>query len=204
MKSIIIHLKVTKYPEEKKYGVYYEPDQVEKYKNCKIKEIAWIILNEKNGNMIKKHYMITFVKNIDRRKESHKIIPRESIQNVIKFLLDDMKNTYVIIGHSLSYIKHVLMAEMYRNGFKNLDIVKKFNEFCTMKEGLYIVCRTDIFGTYKFPTLQELCEKLDLKFDEPLMVIDNVKNIMNCYVKIKQLKRKYGSSYLIIFKTLTK
>lgn len=53
MKSIILHLKVTNYPEEEKFGVYYEPDQVEKYKNCKIKEIAWFILDEKSGNVTK-------------------------------------------------------------------------------------------------------------------------------------------------------
>lgn len=145
--------------------------------------------------------MITFVKNVDRRKESHKIIPRESIKNVIKFLLDDMKNAYILIGHSLSYMKHILMAEMYRNDCGKLDMVRKFNEFCTMKEGVYIVCRTDIFGTYKFPALKELCEKLDIKFIEPLMVIDNVTNVMNCYVKIRQLERKYGPSYLMIYKS---
>lgn len=112
----------------------------------------------------------------------------EQLKDVLKALIDDIKNCNLIIGHNLSYDLNVIMSELLRCGMDESILIEK-EHFCTMKKSVD-VCKIGNVP-YKFPSLTELffhCfkEKISIEHNS----IFDAFLTMKCFDEIGEIQGK--------------
>jgi len=152
------------------------PRNINKYKHGwfnyypNIVQISWIFYDTEKD---------IFIDNCDYiiKLEDEKLIPEESIKihNItneimnekgvsIKLALDDfltlLEETDIIVGHNIAFDLDMVLSEMTRHNFENIDLLKK-QSYCTMKSSVDLCCIKK-YNKYnncyenKYPKLSEL------------------------------------------------
>jgi DNA polymerase III epsilon subunit-like protein len=193
MTKIIIDSETTSLPEfPTVFGKYYPPDDLDKYKKGRLVELGWIILDEENNIVDKKSFLVKGIVPEDYKGfEIHKITNKdvesgEDIVFIIDILMKDLLNCHLLIGHNIDFDRHIIMSEMCRLKIDPM-LLGKISSFCTMKHGKEI---TKILNKkkegFKFPRLEELCDKLEIKINGGHRAMIDVMKTYECYKKITQ------------------
>ena len=183
-KVLVFDVETTGLPERKSYyaiGIdeYYEPDDIEKYNECRIVSIAWTYLEKFNFDSLNSCAVTTYIRkpidfiNIpnsnfhgvtyENAKKNGKLLSK--IMN--DELSDILEDVDYIVGHNVTFDIFVLMSELSRIKFlDNFNILKKILDekryLCTGELGRDI-CKLYTKQKeykYKMPKLKELYEKL--------------------------------------------
>jgi DNA polymerase III epsilon subunit-like protein len=107
----------------------------------------------------------------------------EPIRDVLSSFLRDVNNAEFIVGHNISYDKHIVGAELIRLGEK--DMLASKPSICTMESSTSFCAIQGHFG-YKYPKLQELYKKLfGYEFEDAHNALSDVKATLKCYLELK-------------------
>ena len=130
---------------EDKYKLkYVHPTFYEKYENCRIIEIAYVILNE-NDEIVKKSSFLIKGRNI-QNSQIHGITNEMceeqglNIQDFFSSFENDLKNVSIFVAHNAEFDFTILLSECYRYGKTDLIYkLKKIKIYCTMNNGSRIL-----------------------------------------------------------------
>lgn len=107
------------------------------------------------------------------------------LREVINRFLIDAKQANIIVGHNISYDKHVIGAELCRLGIP--DTISKAKSICTMELGTDFCKIPGSYG-YKWPKLQELYRKLfGTNFEEAHDAMADIKATKKCFFELKRM-----------------
>ena len=97
----------------------------------------------------------------------------------------DLKKATTLVGHNIDFDKKIVGTELIRIGEK--DIIKDMPSICTMKKSTEY-CAIPCNKGYKYPTLQELYEKLfGYKFADNHNSLSDIISIEKCFWKMKEI-----------------
>ncbi len=158
----------------------------------RIIQISWILATESKKIVSKKDYIIKPV-GFEISEESTKIHgitndialhKGEDIEMVISSFLNDYNKADYIVGHNVKFDINVLSAELFRMNNK-INLFEK-PQICTMQLSVELCKIPNIWGSYKFPKLQELYYKLFNKFFEDAHnSMSDVKATFDCFYELR-------------------
>ena len=103
---------------------------------------------------------------------------------VISSFLNDYNKADYIVGHNVRFDINVLSAELFRMNNK-INLFEK-PQICTMQLSVELCKIPNIWGSYKFPKLQELYYKLFNKFFEDAHnSMSDVKATFDCFYELR-------------------
>ena len=108
----------------------------------------------------------------------------DPIRTVLAAFISDVEQAEVIVGHNISFDKHVVGAELIRLG--NNDTIASKRSICTMQSTVDF-CRIPGHYGFKYPKLQELYYKLfNQKFEDAHNALSDIRATLKCFVELKQ------------------
>jgi DNA polymerase III epsilon subunit-like protein len=112
-------------------------------------------------------------------REGHNII------DILEDFVEQVDNSDYLIAHNMAFDEKVIGAEMIR---KKLAFRQEPNKICTMQESTnYCKMQPFRYGTYKWPTLLELHEKLfNEGFDGAHDALADVKACAKSFFELKK------------------
>lgn len=162
----------------------------EKYNRARIIKISWIYCDKDKNKISGKNYLIkpknfTIEKNIEKINgitHDDAVNNGKSLKYVVKRFLKHIDSTKFIISHNLQFHYNILLAELYRNGYKKeIEKIKTLKPMCLGNMTRDIIKLDGTYG-YKFPSLEELysyCFNKKLKNKHRKMKC--VKTIKDCF-----------------------
>ena len=107
----------------------------------------------------------------------------DSIKNVLESFMNDVANADYIVGHNVSFDKHVVGAELIRLGER--DTLASKPSICTMKSTIKY-CAIPGDNGLKYPSLQELHKKLfGSRFKNAHNALSDIRATLRCYFELK-------------------
>ena len=155
-------------------------------------QLSWITVDDK-GNVIDENDHIiypdgfTIPAAVSQVNHITTEIAKESgdpIRTVLAAFMSDVEQAEVIVGHNISFDKHVVGAELIRLGGK--DTLASKHSICTMQ---ITVDYCEIPGNYgfKYPKLQELYYKLfNQKFEDAHNALSDTRATLKCFFELKK------------------
>lgn len=161
----------------------------------RVTQLAWQVYDE-NGNLIRERCNLI--------KPDGWVIPKEkffidnnmsterceiegvNLIDILEDFVEQVNNSEYLIAHNMSFDERIIGAEMIRT---KLEFNEEPKKLCTMQESTNF-CRLAPFryGSYKWPTLIELHEKLfDEGFDK---AHDALVDVSACAKSFFELKRR--------------
>ena len=108
----------------------------------------------------------------------------DPIRTVLAAFMSDVEQAEVIVGHNISFDKHVVGAELIRLG--NNDTIASKRSICTMQSTVDF-CRIPGYYGFKYPKLQELYYKLfNQKFEDAHNALSDIRATLKCFLELKQ------------------
>lgn len=163
---LVLDTETTGLPLRKGFNNYYSPNLVNKYKNSRVIELAYIIFDEdyqiqKSNTTLVKPDGFT-IRNSEFHGITHDVATKEGIQiqdALDEFYKDIVKfNVHTIVGHNINFDKHILLSEMCRQqdivSSIKYSFIDKLNTKCTMFMG------SQYYNLRKSPKLIDLYTKL--------------------------------------------
>lgn len=187
MKTIIFDIETTGFPERKGFDMYYDPSNLAKYKNSRVVQLAYIIVDNQTNRQTSKNFIIIptdfKIENENIHGISHEKALKEGhpLSNVLKIFSKDLRNCRRIVAHNIKFDKNVILSECYR--LKLEEAIERINlceEFCTMNEGKYKMRQT------KSPKLTELYKFLypNEQWVQKHDAKDDAQICLKCYEKL--------------------
>lgn len=107
------------------------------------------------------------------------------LEDVLCAFKMDLKKATTLVGHNIDFDKKIVGTELIRIGEK--DIIKDMPSICTMKKSTEY-CAIPCNKGYKYPTLQELYEKLfGYKFADNHNSLSDIISTEKCFWKMKEI-----------------
>ena len=155
-------------------------------------QLSWMITDE-DGKLIKENDYIVYPKGFDIPTSSAAIhsITNEyankkgiDIETVLAEFIEDLKGVSLVIGHNINFDINIVQAELFRLGMT--DIFNDKRKVCTMKSSVDFCAIPNKYG-YKWPTLQELHQKLFGEiFTDSHNALSDIRAIKRCYFELKK------------------
>ena len=203
MKVLFLDLETNGLPQQISYNSYYSYDQLSKYRNARIVQIAYILCdinldidNKDNRVISKKDFIIKpngFIINNDDIhgiKHNYASMNGLALSDVINNIKADFINAELLVAHNVLFDKNVLLSELFR--LKSNDLINHINKiknYCTSK-GCANFTKIRFRNTYKQPKLSELYYCLFGKNIEGAHnAIYDTENLMRCFVEL--VNKKY-------------
>jgi DNA polymerase-3 subunit epsilon len=157
-------------------------------------QIAWLLADEEANEVSSAEYMV---------KPEGFVIPREAakihgittelarrngaaLSTVLTAVAIAINRASVLVAHNMPFDEKILGAEFLRSGYPN--IVESKKRMCTMQSATNY-CRLPGPYGYKWPTLQELHEKLFKEaFEGAHRALVDVRACARCYFELKRRK----------------
>jgi DNA polymerase III epsilon subunit-like protein len=189
--KLILDLETSGLPDTIKFGVFYDPKELQHYENSRIIEIGFrayideddindlscLIIPDNNKNFEIKNSAIHGISTESLLKEGKKL--SKVLSKLEKFL----DKTDTIIGHNIQFDINILLSECYR--INNLSLVSKIKSkkiVCTMQLGKALMKQ------WKNPKLTELYKFLFKEnIEQQHRALDDVILCVQCYRKIKNI-----------------
>lgn len=121
---------------------YVSPIHFLKWNDCRVVQLAWMMVDEKN-NIVKKRDCIIKPKYFEIPAEATKIhgISQEmakkngiKIETALEEFLQDVRGASLLISHNIEFDYHVILAEIYRAS-SDPYVLQCIPKHCTMKCG---------------------------------------------------------------------
>lgn len=120
------------------------------------------------------------------------------MEDVIKLFLNDVKRAECLVGHNISFDQHVVGAELYRLGVR--DVISNKQSICTMQCSTGY-CKIPGLKGYKYPKLQELYYKLfGSNFEDAHDAMADITATKKCFFELKRLDEIYVDTSNFDFK----
>jgi len=112
----------------------------------------------------------------------------KDLKEVMQEFSEDVKNSFLVIGHNIEFDLNILAAEYLRLGLENP--LKNTPQLCTKLESTdFCQLPGGRGGSYKWPTLFELHKRLfDEEFDEAHNASADVAATARCFLELFRLK----------------
>lgn len=189
-KKIIFDIETTGLPnkvwENNKFR-YINPSNFDKYNNCLIVEISYIVLDE-NDNIVKKVSNLINRNNLVIENSNIHGITTEmclnegiKIEKFFEFFEKDIENIDILIAHNIEFDYTVLLSELYRfNQHNIINILKTKKLYCTMINGMNFI------NSRKYVKLIDLYKNF---YKEDIIqkhrALDDVLMCYKCFLNIK-------------------
>jgi DNA polymerase-3 subunit alpha len=189
--SLIFDVETTGLPS-KRNPIPYDFD---KFEQARMIEIAYIIVNNDNGKILKeytaliKHDTYITVDNSDIHGITTENLLMEGvpINNVLNDFSKDLETVDTIVAHNLNFDINILLSELYRkyNHHKYcIGMIYTKNSYCTMLNG------QKYLNESKWPKLTYLYSKIVGKdWTQTHRALDDTKKCYACYMHL--IKSKY-------------
>jgi DNA polymerase III epsilon subunit-like protein len=204
---IVFDLETNGLPESPKFGEYYPPSELHRYRTARVVQWSWA-LYEPNGTLI--------------REEDHLIIPNTSefrimnseihgitetmaktngkpFETVLALWKDSVDKATTIVGHNVNFDKYVLLSELHRRNF--LDEANAMTSdktwVCTMDRAKSL-CGLKARNKLKPPKLRELMHALGIEEERGRTFHnsrDDVYYTAKCYFAEQVLKNPVPKMY---------
>lgn len=169
--QFIFDTETTGLPDQISRSIYFDYKDSTKYNKSRLVSIGWVLVDLDNPeNPITQEYIIKPAGFIIHNSHFHGIehIRAEKEGITVPELAKHLKilfATYpvsMIVGHNLLFDLHILAAELYRSGEKDLaSEIMKFDRYCTMEETRNLLKLPPYKnGQWKSPRLNELHQYL--------------------------------------------
>lgn len=168
---IVYDLETNGLPDTPKFGVYYPPEDLEKYKSSRIVQWSWSY-HEADGTTLAEEDHIVKPNLAEYRilnERFHGIteniarIKGKPFEDAMEVWKHHLSNATTIVGHNVNFDKHVLLSELHRRGYPELaaEMLKK-RWICTMERATKL-CGLKARNKLKPPKLCELMHALNIK-----------------------------------------
>jgi DNA polymerase III epsilon subunit-like protein len=197
--TLVFDIETTGLPLTSGFFNYPDPNDLSKYNNARIIEIACVLIDydhTTNEYVTKQMYSSLVRPNNFKITNDHihgitnRTVSKygHSIEDVLHNIECLLKKASVIVAHNLQFDYHVLMSEAYRNKRDTLahDLSCK-KKFCTM------ITSKNVIGLKRFPKLVNLYHDLypnEPEWTQQHRALDDVKTCVDCYTMLKQIIRK--------------
>lgn len=171
------------------------PETFEQYDSCRVVSIAWVLRDK--TTVYSQRYSVTdphisdekigaeFVHGISREVMDKYGNP---IEGVLSDFMMDVNRSDKIVAHNLDFDRSVVSAELYRMG--SSDDARRlmgFKSLCTMKSTTNLVRIPNLYGSYKWPKLEELHGFLfGHVFDNAHHAMCDVDAMVKCYFTLME------------------
>ena len=175
----------------------YKASVTDLYNWPRLVQLAWIMA-DKEGNVLKKKSVIIKPEGFSIPADSvavHGITTERalreglSLNDVLEEFATDLSLAEHIVGHNIDFDQHIVGAELCRLGMDFNALMDKPST-CTMKsstEFCAIPNPNTYFGGYKWPSLQELYQKLfNRSFEDAHDALADVTATKECYFELKR------------------
>lgn len=187
MNSLILDTETSGLPIRNRYK-YYNPKLIKYYKNSRIIEIAYNIIDN-NGNVLSNYNTLIIPDNFEiTNSEFHGITNEmcinkgKTIEKTLMRINDDVDkyNVKNIVSHNIEFDINILLSECYRCNSLLTNKLLKCNTYCTMLNG------QEYMNVYKWPKLEQLYEYLfNKKINQEHRAKSDMEYCMECYIKMK-------------------
>ena len=203
---IVFDLETNGLPDCPKFGVFYPPTELDKYRTARIVQWSWA-LYEPDGTLLKEEDHFIKPNTAEYRILNHEIhgitetMAREkgkSFDEVLALWKPYVDDSTTIVGHNVNFDKHVLCSELHRRGYPN-DVTTLLSKdwHCTMERGTTL-CGLKARNKAKPPKLKELMHALGIN-EEPNRPFHNSKHDVyytaKCYFSEQVLKNSCPKMY---------
>lgn len=174
----------------------YKAPVTDLYNWPRLVQLAWIMA-DKDGNVLKKKSVIIKPEGFSIPADSvavHGITTERalreglSLNDVLEEFATDLSLAEHIVGHNIDFDQHIVGAELCRIGM-NFNTLMDKPCTCTMKTSTKycaIPNPNTYFGGYKWPSLQELYQKLfNRSFEDAHDALADITATKECYFELK-------------------
>ena len=183
MYTMIIDTETTGLPE-KNGSSFFSPDNLDKYKNSRMVEIAYIIINE--GKVCKTVQHIIKYDGINiKNSDIHGITTNFAVQNgtdiinVLKTLETDLEKVDRLVAHNIDFDLKILLSESYRYSIDSLvRKLKSLELFCTCETA------TTKLNLQKYPKLSQLCKIYNISNYAEHTALGDCIACLQCYMQL--------------------
>lgn len=175
----------------------YKAPVTDLYNWTRLVQLAWIMA-DKDGNVLKKKSVIIKPDGFSIPAESvavHGITTERAqreglpLNDVLEEFATDLSLAEHIVGHNIDFDQHIVGAELCRLGM-DFNVLMDKPCTCTMKtttKFCAIPNPNTYFGGYKWPSLQELYQKLfGHSFDDAHDALADITATKECYFELKR------------------
>lgn len=175
----------------------YKAPVTDLYNWPRLVQLAWIMA-DKDGNVLKKKSVIIKPDGFSIPAESvavHGITTERAqreglpLNDVLEEFATDLSLAEHIVGHNIDFDQHIVGAELCRLGM-DFNVLMDKPCTCTMKtttKFCAIPNPNTYFGGYKWPSLQELYQKLfGHSFDDAHDALADITATKECYFELKR------------------
>ena len=184
----------------------YKAPVTDLYNWPRLVQLAWIMA-DKDGNLLKKKSVIIKPEGFSIPADSvavHGITTERalreglSLNDVLEEFATDLSLAEHIVGHNIDFDQHIVGAELCRIGM-NFNTLMDKPCTCTMKTSTKYCAIPNpniYFGGYKWPSLQELYQKLfNRSFEDAHDALADITATKECYFELKHQGIIQNSNY---------
>lgn len=191
MSKIFVDVETTGLPARETDYQMPDYEDIKKYDNARIIEIAWLIVDSDDKIISEKSYLISNP-SIDSEKNlkafqvhgisnAMKNKSKNKIRIILGEFMEDLETCDTFVAHNVEFDLNIILSELYRKSM-NLDMLKNVKTFDTMKENSYYR------SSGRFISLVNLYKKLHNKmFDQKHRALSDIKATYECYVSLRKM-----------------
>ena len=199
--TFIFDTETTGLPKSRGYGHTPDYTELDKYSECRIVQIAWLVCDNKGEVKTQNSFLIkplgytipeesTKIHGITNQMAIDKGIPFELMVSEMMAVFHDWKPNK-IVSHNLQFDLNVLLSELMRKNYQNLiEHIKGMKKTCTMVTGKPL-CNIRNGNWVKYPKLPELYKYL---FEEEMEVkheaMYDTQMCAKCYIELRKRIKK--------------
>ena len=203
--NIVIDTETTGLPKSRGFGHTPSYIEIDKYDECRMVQIAWIICDDHGDIKNQKSYLIKpngFIIPNSATK-IHKITNSDADKNGIPFelMVSELSESVKywkpkkIVSHNLKFDINVLLSELHRKNYQTMiEAFNRMKGICTMETGkpLCNIIRSNKRGDYvKFPSLAELYKYLfEVEMEVKHEALYDTQKCLECYVELRKRIKK--------------
>ncbi|MEO1516779.1 MAG: 3'-5' exonuclease [Bacteroidota bacterium] len=158
-------------------------------------DFAWMIYDENRNQVEKERFIIQpegfeipyeaeRVHGIDTETAREQGVPLKGVLQAFAKKVDEA--TY-LIAHNMNYAEKVLSAEFYRKSIEHRLLQSE--RYCTMQESTYYCKLPGTQGRYKWPSLQELNQKVfNERYLRDASALNDVQVCANCFFRLVDIE----------------
>ena len=180
MKQIFFDIETTGLPENKGFGVFYNPRILSKYQNARMIELGFVVKSD-HDETIEESYL-AFDDTINVPENVHNITKEElrlsshSHYYVLSEFSKHLTEPCELLSYNIGFDINILMSECYRLGREDIiDKIKKCKLTCIMNMGRKMLKRK-----YNVK-LSQLAQIAGCKIEQNHRALSDVHIAMACY-----------------------